>query len=429
MEWAIGSLNKTNVNYLLMKISFVSLVLALLGGMIQGQDSNQKDPYRDEFVLENYSFAEKQYDLLLRDADREGAIPKTTGKEGNLRFARGSGDWTRGFFAGSLWYLHEFTGKEKWKEAALRYSQMVEPYKYNRASHDVGFVINNSFGHAHRLNPQLEYKAVIVQAAKSLISRYHPKVGCIRSWGTGRQKTRGRWQFPVIIENMMNLEILFYASSLSGDRLFHRIAVKHARKTMRDHYRKDHSAYDLVNYDKRRGKRLFRGTAQGHADESVWARGQSSGLYGFIVTYRFTGKKPFLKHAERIASFLLNHKNRPEDFIPYWDYESPDIPDTLRDTSAAAIMASALYELSSYVEDGAEYKKKADAILESLASTNYRAQLGENNHFILMHSAGDFSGNVKRDVPLNGTDYYFLEALLRKKTQKEKGNLESVLRR
>jgi unsaturated chondroitin disaccharide hydrolase len=262
------------------------------------------------------------------------------------------------------------------------------------------------------------YKDVIIESAKTLSTRFNPRVGCIRSWDHHKEQ----WNYPVIIDNMMNLELLFAATQLSGDSSFHKIAVAHANTTMKNHYRPDYSSYHVVDYDTTTGNVRVKQTAQGYADESAWSRGQSWGLYGFTVCYRFTRAKKYLRQAEHIASFLLNHPNLPKDLVPYWDYNAPNIPDESRDASAASIMASALYELSTYSINGKKYRTTADKIMANLDGY-YRSAAGDKKGFILLHSTGSKPANSEVDVPLIYADYYYLEALLRMKNLNERRRL------
>ena len=258
-----------------------------------------------------------------------------------------------------------------------------------------------------------KYKVVIVEAAKSLATRFRPTPGVIQSWDEDRgwQGTKG-WMCPVIIDNMMNLELLFEASDLSGDSTFRKMAISHANVTMENHFRKDFSCYHVVDYDKIKGGVRSKCTAQGYADESSWARGQAWALYGYTVCYRETKDKRYLDFAENIYNFIFTNKNMPTDLIPYWDFDAPNIPNEPRDASAAAVMASALYELSTLGKP--EYKETADKIIISLSGASYRAIVGTNGNFMLMHSVGSIPHGSEIDVPLNYADYYFLEALTRK---------------
>jgi uncharacterized protein YyaL (SSP411 family) len=192
------------------------------------------------------------------------------------------------------------------------------------------------------------------------------------------------------------------------------MAFAHASTTLGNHFRDDNSSWHVIDYDTISGEVRKRNTHQGYADESSWSRGQAWGLYGFTMSYRFTDHLEFLDQAEKIAGFLLEHPRLPGDLVPYWDFDAPDIPNEPRDVSAAAIMASALYELCRYSQNGAWYKEKADRIMESLGTT-YASRPGENYGFILGHSVGAKPMDSEVDVPLNYADYYYLEALVRKK--------------
>ena len=311
--------------------------------------------------------------------------------------------------------MYELTGDETWAEHARRHTEVLDSIQYLTWHHDVGFMIYDSYGNGLRLKDIPGYKDVCITAAKSLSTRFRPGAGIIQSWNVDRgwQAERG-WTCPVIIDNMMNLELLFKATEFSGDSTYAKIAISHADKTMENHFRPDYSCYHVVDYDPETGEVLHRCTAQGYADESAWARGQSWALYGYTVAYRFTGDEKYLRHAENVAGFIFNDPNMPEDLVPYWDFDAPDIPDAYRDVSSAAINASALYELS-YLTGNASYKEKADRIIESLSTPAYRAAQGTNGGFILMHSVGSIPHGSSIDVPLNYADYYLLEALIRKR--------------
>ena len=340
-------------------------------------------------------------------------VPRTINKDGSLAVVP-AGDWTSGFYPGVLWYMYELTGEEEWKDKGIKYTATLEEQMYNGSNHDVRFRMFCSYGNALRLSGDESYIPVLEQSAKTLIARYYKNVGCIRSWDFNRE----RWQCPVIIDNMMNLELLFWAFEQTGDQVYHDIAFVHALTTMNNHFRPDYSSVHVVDYDTITGDVRQRNTHQGYSDESSWSRGQAWGLYGYTMTYRLTDHIDFLKQAEKIAGFVLEHPNLPDDLVPYWDFNAPGIPNEPRDVSAAAIMASALYELCRYSENGAYYKEKADKIMESL-ETIYASAPGENFGFILGHSVGAKPFESEVDVPLNYADYYYLEALPRKK------NLES----
>lgn len=374
-----------------------------------GQQKNEADSAN--FMEENVTFAAAQYALLLDKVEDSARIvnPKSF-IDGKMKYIPPQ-EWTSGFFPGSLWYLYELTGEDQWKPMAIKYTEALDTIQYYTGNHDVGFMIYCSYGNGLRLTGNEAYKDVIINAAKSLSTRYITEAGIIQSWNANPSKD---WECPVIIDNMMNLELMFEATKLSGDSSFYHIAVTHADNTIKNHYRPDYSTWHVIDYSKSDGSVRHRNTHQGFSDESAWARGQSWGVYGFIVCYRETKDQKYLDQAEKALNFIANHPNYPEDGVPYWDYNSPDIPDTYRDASAGSILASALYELSAY-SDKMDYKAWADKIVASLASTAYRAPLSENGDFLLMHSVGSLPHHSEVDVPLNYADYYFLEALKRKK--------------
>jgi hypothetical protein len=353
-----------------------------------------------------------QYEYLYQNAikflDTDKPMPRTI-VDGKLHSV-GIYDWTSGFHPGSMWNLYALTKNEEWKNRATYYTKLLDTLQYWEGTHDLGFMIGDSYGNALKYVKNEDYKKVMVQAAKSLSFRFMPNAGIIQSW-----ESNDRWQCPVIIDNMMNLEMLFEATKISGDSTFYKIAVTHADTTMAKHFRKNYSSYHVLDYDTETGEILKRNTAQGYKDESAWARGQAWGLYGFIVMYRETKNIKYLNQAKHIAGYIMNHPNLPEDKVPYWDYNASVTAQTPRDVSAAAITASALYELSNYVEHNlnSAYKNKANTIVETLSKELYLAELGTNEGFLLKHSTGHLPNDSEIDVPINYADYYFLEALIR----------------
>ena len=367
-----------------------------------------------------FTNAEAQSRLMIQEIAKANAgkpdlVSPRTLEHGNLKLVA-SRDWTSGFFPGVLWFLDAYTGKREWLQAAKQFTANIEKEKTNGTTHDMGFKVYCSFGTGYRITKDAHYKEVIVQAARTLARRFNATTGTLRSWDHSRDK----WGFPVIIDNMMNLELLFEGAKLSGDTSLYRIAVAHANTTMKNHFRPDYSSYHVVDYDTLTGKVVKKTTHQGYANESAWARGQAWGLYGYTMCYRETKNKAYLDHAEHIAAFILHHPNLPQDKVPYWDFNAPGIPNEPRDASAAAVIASALYELSAYTKTNAKiYRVTADQILESLAGSQYTSPANENQGFILLHSTGAKPANSEVDVPLNYADYYYLEALLRGKNLQE----------
>lgn len=343
-------------------------------------------------------------------AAQDGRLPKTLDGDGGVETSAPEW-WCSGFFPGTLWYLYEYSGDDRVKEYAAMLTERLEREQYNRDTHDLGFMLYCSYGNGLRLTGNEDYKKVLLNGARSLATRYNPEVGCIRSWDFNRDK----WQFPVIIDNMMNLEYLMWASSESGEAQFEQIARRHSDKTIENQFRDDYSCFHVVSYSPQTGQVEWRGTHQGLNDGSAWSRGQAWALYGYSMMYRETGDKRYLEQAVNIADFILSHPNLPEDKIPYWDFDDPDIPNTLRDASAASVIASALIEMSRFVDGDRreEYLDVAETQLRTLASPEYTAETGTNGGFILKHSVGYMLADSEVDVPLTYADYYYVEALLR----------------
>jgi hypothetical protein len=382
--------------------SFTALLFVSLGTSL----SAATEVELKKMIPAIFADAQAQYRGMLKQMEAHpGLLPRTVDKE-NFSAVKPD-DWTSGFFPGSLWYLYEFTKAEEWKVAAQDYTARLEKIRHYTGNHDVGFMLYCSYGNGLRLADVPGYREVLQDGAKSLMTRYNEKLGMIRSWDS--------YTFPVIIDNMMNLELLMWSSRNSGGARCETIARSHADQTLKNHYRTDGSAYHILDYNPETGKIIGICAGQGYSKEGPWARGQSWGLYGFTMMYRETKDKRYLERATGIADFLLSHKNMPADGIPYWDYDAPNIPNAWRDASAAAIMASALLELAGTVDAGKAERYRAMAIkqLWTLSSPAYRAAPNSNGCFLLMHSVGNLPKNYEIDVPLNYADYYYLEALLR----------------
>lgn len=351
-----------------------------------------------------------QYSYMMKNLP-ENRYPKTYYAD-KQKFETSKSDWwCSGFYPGTLLYLDEATKKSVFEKEIDRVFQDLQKEQFNKTTHDLGFMMFCSFGNANRLNPTPEYATILMNSAKSLASRFDEKVGCIKSWDAKDDS------YLVIIDNMMNLELLFWASEYSGDKSYYDIAIKHANTTLKNHFRPDHSSYHVINYNSKTGEVKQKKTAQGYADESAWARGQAWGLYGYTVMYRATKDKKYLDQAVAIAEFILNNPNLPKDKVPYWDFNAPNIPDALRDSSAGAVMASALLELNSYVdkEHSKKYLNAAKTILETLTTNEYIAEEGTNGGFLLKHGVGHIPQKSEIDVPLTYGDYYLVEAMLRYK--------------
>lgn len=386
------------------------LILSLIIGASHMQGQSLKN-----IVDQALTFSEKQYLLMAQKyEDEDGMLPRSF--ENGKDVKSDSRWWCSGFFPGSLWYIYENSKNPLILKYAKLYTDRIEREKFTTDNHDVGFMIYCSFGNGYRLTKNNHYKEVMLTAAKSLSTRYNPRVGLIRSWDFNKDK----WQYPVIIDNMMNLELLLWASDNSDNPKFKEIALSHADKTIEYHFRPDNSSYHVVSYDTITGVPHIKQTHQGYSDESSWSRGQAWGLYGYTYLYRETKDERYLDQAKKIATYMINHPHMPKDYIPYWDFDAPDIPNTLRDVSAATIMASALIDLSKFVDQktSKEYKNVVEKQIRTLSTPEYTAKLGENGDFILKHSVGALLLNSEIDVPLTYADYYYLEALTKLKHEK-----------
>lgn len=376
-------------------------------------------PETSPFIRKNVDFAKAQLGCAIKTIEASGKClnPVTLNTDGSVYYC-GYADWRSGFFPGSIWYLYELTGDKAYLPLAKKYTEAISKAQDLTWHHDIGFIINCSYGNGLRLAKDESYTSVMIQAAKSLSTRFRPNAKVIQSWdvkGNSWQSKRG-WECPVIIDNMMNLELLFEATKLSGDSTYHHIAVAHADRTLAEQFRPDGSCYHVVDYNIADGTVRHKQTAQGYADESIWSRGQAWAIYGFTVCYRETKDRRYLDQAIKTFNLMKDHPRMPKDLIPYWDMDAPKIPDEPRDASSASCIASALYEMSTYdTPDAASYKTYADRIMESLATPAYRAKVGSNGNFLLMHSVGSIPHNSEIDVPLNYADYYFMEAMKRKK--------------
>jgi len=392
-----------------LNLSFCALALFFFGNA-SGQQAPKPNPALLKTINAEFKDAGRQYHVLMKNLPPD-QFPKTfypvTGK-----FEACKSDWwVSGFYPGTLLYLYQQTKDQGLYNEAERILKVLEKEKNNKTTHDLGFMMYCSFGLANQIMPKPAYKDILLTSAKSLASRFNPTVGCIESWDSKVP------DFLVIIDNMMNLELLFWATRATGDSSYYKIAVTHANTTMKNHFRPDYSSYHVVDYNSQTGAVQKRRTDQGYADESAWARGQAWGLYGYTLMYRETRDKKYLDQANHIARFILDHTNLPKDKIPYWDFNAPGIPNALRDASAGAIIASALLELSKYNGKPAkqEYFTIAEQIIRRLSSVAYKAAPGTNGGFILMHGVGHMPKKSEIDVPLTYGDYYYIEALKRYK--------------
>ena len=363
-------------------------------------------------VERDIALASSQTTQLLASMQNRTGFPRTV-EQGELKTVT-VGDWTAGFFPGTLWYLFEATGNASWRAAAAEYTARTAPAKFDKSQHDLGFMLGAGYGNGYRLTGNPAYRDALLAGATTLVTRFNPKVGAIQSWNVNEGS---KWVYPVIIDNMMNLELLTWAARAASEPHYRDVAVQHADTTLKNHFRADGSTFHLVDYNPASGTVRGRMTVQGFADGSAWARGQAWGLYGYTMMYRETHQAAYLAQAQKIAQFYMTHPRMPADKVPYWDFDATDIPNAPRDASAAAVASSALLELATLSDaaSGARYRAFAEQTLRSLSSPAYLAAPGTNGGFLLKHSTGHLPAGKEIDVPLNYADYYFLEALLRLK--------------
>jgi unsaturated chondroitin disaccharide hydrolase len=360
----------------------------------------------DALSDEALRYAAAHYLASARRLDPAAGIPRRTTADSAWHVV-GINDWTSGFFGGTLWLLYEHTRDPALREQAVRWTLPLARIPQGRTDHDLGFQFHNSFGNALRITGEERFHAPVMEASRILAARFNPTVGAIRSWNSRD------WEFPVIADNMMNLEMLFWAARHGGDPAWTALAIRHAETTLGAHLRPDGGSAHLVDFDTTTGAIRQRRTVQGYADGSTWARGQAWLTYGYTMAFRETRDPRFLDAARKVAAYALDRL--PADRVPCWDYQAPGCPETAnRDASAAAITASALLELSTLVsgEESARYRSSAEAMLMALASDRYLSR-GTGKPTILLHSVGHLPAGSEVDVGINYADYYFVEALMR----------------
>ena len=323
-------------------------------------------------------------------------------------------EWCAGFWPGILWYDYEYTNDSAIRQEAEKFTASLEYLTYEPAyDHDLGFLMFCSYGNGYRLTRNESYRQAILRSAEALSALFNPKVGTMLSWPRNVAMFGGH---NTIMDNMINLEMLFWAAKNGGDKKLYDMAVSHADTTMKYHFRPDYTSYHVAVYDTLTGEFVKGVTHQGYDDNSMWARGQAWAIYGYTVVYRETKEPRFLDFVQKVADVYLEHL--PDDYVPYWDFNDPAIPYAPRDASAACVVASALLELSGYVspEKGQEYKKAAVCMLESLSSDKYRS--GKSKPAFLLHSTGNYPSHSEIDAAIIYADYYYIEALMRLKQMK-----------
>lgn len=392
------------------KLWFTVCFLAATG-LVSAQQANGKKEQMRQLIDQQFAFAEQQYKVLAKNVPVQ-VMPKTYNAKTNKVETSDTKWWCSGFYPGSLLYIYEYTKDTATLKEAERRLSILEKEKHYTGNHDLGFMMFCSFGNAYRITKNPLYRPTIDTAAASLVTRYRPKAKVIQSWNASK-----KWKGPVIVDNLMNLELLAWVSDNGRDPKYKEIAVNHANTSLKNHFRPDYSSYHVVDYDMNTGKVLKKGTAQGASDSSAWSRGQSWALYGYTMMYRVTKDKRYLEQAKHIAGFILNHPRMPADMVPYWDFDASNIPNTYRDASAAAVIASALLELGQYTgkKESKGYVDAAEKMIGSLSSDAYLSKPGQNGGFLLMHSTGALPLKSEVDVPLTYADYYYLEALIRYK--------------
>ena len=398
------------MNKPLKKVNFLIIIKLLICTTLLFTSCKTATKEKNNEQITTDSLLTIRYQKIVNYPVKDDAFPRsmdTTSKE--VRLVK-SNDWTSGFYPGNLWQLFKITNQNAYKEKADEWTAFMEDQKFNAGTHDMGFKMYCSFGEGYEVTNNEYYKDILITSARTLATRFNKNVGALRSWDFNKDI----WEFPVIIDNMMNLELLFEATKMSGDSIYHKIAVKHANTTLKNQFRADNSVNHVVVYDTINGNVKMKVTHQGFNDESSWARGQSWAIYGFTMAYRYTKDPAYLAQAEATATFFMEHPNLPEDGIPYWDFNHPDIPNVPRDVSAATIFASALFEMYNFTKNEG-YLNFSNKILANLQTPNYILDKDIEAPFILNHSTGNGPKNDEMDVPINYADYYFLEALLRKK--------------
>jgi len=398
------------VSFSIKNISLVLLFLCLCACGAKNQIAKEGTYALVETVDQRFRHAAEQYKLLKEELP-DGRFPKTYNVKTNKVETSGPDWWVSGFYPGTLLYLFEETRDSVLWNEANRAMKILAKQQNNQKTADLGFILYSSFGNALKIAPDIHDQKVLLTAAKTLMKRYDPKMKAIRSWDTRHNDE----DFVIVIDHLMNLPLLFWATAATGDSTYYKAAVNHAETVSKHFFRPDYSVYQVVTLDAKKGNVKEKRNAQAYNDTTTWSRGEAWALYGFTALYRETKSEKYLSKARHIADFILDHPNLPKDKVPYWDFNAPDIPHTYRDASAGAIIASALLELCGFgtEAEGKKYFRAAEQLLETLASPEYTALLAANGGFILKHGAGYIPVLAEVDVPLPYADYYYIEALKR----------------
>lgn len=394
-------------------ISILTLILLVFNAL--SCSSNKDDETTRIMVDESLEYCQNQIARSLKEIDKDTCLlPRNMEKNAVRWHMVNPYDWTSGFWPGILWYNYENSKDESIKEKAIQYTECLESLlsPNHDGDHDLGFQFLCSYVNGYRLTGNDNYRQIALKGAEKLAGFYNPSVGTILSWA--HMSDQMGWPHNTIMDNMMNLELLFWASKNGGKPEYYKMAERHAQVTMENQFRDDYTNYHVAIYDTITGKFMRGVTNQGLNDQSFWARGQAWAIYGFTMVYRETKNKDFLRFVEKVTDVYL--ERLPEDYVPYWDFDDPAIPNAPRDASAAAITASALLELSQLEDDSeksATYKDYAIKMIKSLSSENYRS--ADSKPSFILHSTGNLPAGYEIDASINYADYYYLESLIRYK--------------
>lgn len=398
----------------LLKLGFLSLIGACMVAC-----ASQSKASDDFSVEEALTYCHSKVGKTLGELHRQpdslvySMMPRNIEHSDTLWHCRKAtaDEWCAGFWPGVLWMDYEYTHDETLRAEAERFTASLEYFSKRPAfDHDLGFLMFCSYGNGYRLTHNPAFRQVILDTADTLATLFNPAVGTILSWPRNVDALGGH---NTIMDNMINLEMLFWAAKNGGDHRLYDIAVKHAETTMAHAFRPDYTSYHVAVYNPVTGDFIKGMTHQGLADNSMWARGQAWAIYGYTMVYRETHDPRFLDFAQKVTDVYLDRL--PTDYVPYWDFSAPAETSTPRDASAACVVASALLELQGYVEGekSDRYRHCAEKMLASLSSDSYRSSAHRSS--FLDHSVGHHPAGSEIDASIIYADYYYLEALLRLK--------------